>query len=62
MNAVRLTKILLPLLAARSRAPWLIELQNSELQRALEQPRVAASGAASWRDHQIRRAPFDDVQ
>ena len=62
MKTLRLTEVLLPLLVARSRAPWLIELQGSDDRHALEQPVVATSGEARPHQPALPQAPFDDVQ
>jgi hypothetical protein len=62
MKRLRLTEVLLPLLVARSRAPWLIELQSSDDGHALDQPVVATSDEARPDRRVVQQAPFDDVQ
>ena len=61
MKALRLTEVLLPLLAARAWAPWTVEPRHSDSQR-VHSPLLAAASTMSRRDHQYRRRPFDDVQ
>jgi hypothetical protein len=62
MNALRWTEVLLPLLAARSWAPWSVEPRHARERRAKERPPVAAARQASWCDRKQRRLLFDDVQ
>ena len=61
MKAMRLAEVLLPLLAARAWAPWAVEPRHSQRQR-VHSPLLAASSTMSWRDHQYRHRPFDDLQ
>jgi hypothetical protein len=62
MKALRLSEVLLPMLAARGWAPWLIEPRRAKGQRAQQRPRVVAASRAAWREREQRRLPFDDVQ
>jgi len=62
MKALRLTEVLLPMLAARGWAPWTVEPDSSQHQRAPAAPTVAVADAIHWRDHQNRRPLYDEVQ
>lgn len=62
MKGLRLTEVLLPLLAARGWAPWLIEPRRAVERRGRERRPVAVASQLRWRDREHRRLPFDDVQ
>ena len=58
----RLSEVLRPLLAARGWAPWLIEPRRAGDRRTRKRLLFTAASETSWREHDRRRAPFDDVQ
>ena len=62
MKTLRLTEVLLPLLAARGWAPWPVDPQRAEKRRTGEQRPAAVGRQERWRDHARRRLPYDDVQ
>ncbi len=62
MKSLRLTEVLLPLLAARGWAPWRIEPRRPEERRGRGYRPAAAGKQARWRDREHHRLPFDDVQ
>jgi hypothetical protein len=62
MRALRWTEVLLPLLAARGWAPWLVEPRHARQGRAKERPQLAAARQASRSDREPCRLPFDDLQ
>jgi hypothetical protein len=62
MKSLRLTEVLLPLLAARGWAPWPVEPGVRRSGAARKAPPPAATRQATWRDREHRRRPFDDVQ
>lgn len=61
MKSLRLTEVLLPLLAARGWAPWPIE-PGVRIGQARARDFAVPPGPRKWRDREARRVPFDDVQ
>jgi hypothetical protein len=62
MKSLRLTEVLLPLLAARAWAPWQVEPGPAPRRPVHAAPPLAAADPAAWRDRQLRRRVYDDVQ
>lgn len=61
MKMLRLSEVLLPLLAARGWAPWPIEPGVRARSARAREPGPAPN-RARWDDRQVRRVPFEDVQ
>jgi hypothetical protein len=62
MKALRLSEVLLPLLAARGWAPWLIAPHHSSEWPAPPPSAFGSARAANDRNRSPLRTPFDDVQ
>jgi hypothetical protein len=59
MKTLRLSEVLLPLLAARAWAPWPVE---PGVRRVRKRPSRPAAARPLWQEREPRRLPFDDVQ
>ena len=62
MRALRWAEVLLPLLAARGWAPWLVEPRDARQGCVKERPQLAAARQGSRSVGKQPRLPFDDVQ
>jgi hypothetical protein len=62
MKALRLSEVLLPLLAARGWAPWPIEPGVRRRGTARKAPQPAPARQPSWRGRHHPDCIYDDVQ